>query len=65
MRSRAIASIGFDAGTNRLEIEYAGGDVYVYFAVPASVHRALMNSDSVGRFVNERIKPHYRWADAE
>lgn len=65
VQSHAIASIGFDAATNQLEIEYIGGDVYVYFAVPASVHQALMESDSVGRFVNEHIKPHYAWQDGE
>lgn len=57
--SRAVASVGYDASTNELEIEYAGGDVYRYSMVPPSVHRALLADRSVGAFVNREIKPHY------
>jgi hypothetical protein len=59
--SRAIVSVGYDKATNVLEVEFAGdGGIYQYFAVPASVAAAMLASDSIGRFVNEHIKPRYR-----
>lgn len=59
VRSGAVAAIGYDATTNQLEIEYAGGDVYRYSMVPPSVHRELMDAASIGAFVNREVKPHY------
>jgi hypothetical protein len=58
--STALVSVGYDAATNELEIEFAGGDVYRYYAVPARVAAALREADSPGRFVNQQIKPRYR-----
>ncbi|MDR7186097.1 hypothetical protein J2X85_003133 [Microbacterium trichothecenolyticum] len=57
--SAAIASAGYDADTAVLELEFASGDVYRYFAVPPSVHRALREADSAGRFFRERIRDVY------
>ena len=36
------------------------GEVYAYVGVPRSVYDALLKADSAGRFVNARIKPHYK-----
>lgn len=59
--SRAVVSVGHDPATNVLEVEFAGdGGIYQYFAVPASVVAAMLESDSIGRFINEQIKPRYR-----
>lgn len=57
--SAAIASAGYDADTAVLELEFTSGDVYRYFAVPPSVHRALREADSAGRFFQERIREVY------
>lgn len=54
-----MAAVGYDPDTNELEIEFAGGDVYRYSMVPASVHRELMAAPSIGAFVNREIKPQY------
>jgi hypothetical protein len=58
--SRSLASVGYDRATNVLEIEYRSGDVYRYFAVPASTFAAMLAADSIGAFVNQRIKPRHR-----
>ena len=42
-----------------LEIEYAGGSIYRYHGVPPVEHAALMRADSLGIYVNLRIKPRY------
>ncbi|WP_156743454.1 KTSC domain-containing protein [Occultella aeris] len=57
--SEAVASVGYDATTNELDIEYISGDVYRYAMVPPSVHRDLLAARSIGAFVNRFIKPHY------
>ncbi len=58
--SQSLASVGYDRATNVLEIEYRSGDVYRYFAVPASTFAAMLAADSIGAFVNQRIKPRHR-----
>jgi hypothetical protein len=59
--SSSILSIGYDAEIQTLEIEFVGGGVYQYFDVTQATHQALMASDSLGRFVNTKVKEHYRY----
>jgi lysyl-tRNA synthetase class 2 len=56
--SSAIRSVGFDASTNELEIEFTSGEVYRY-AVPARVHRELLAAESPGRYFQAHIRPRY------
>lgn len=57
--SSVLRSVGYDAATALLEIEFTSGDVYRYFAVPPSVHRALMDADSPGAYFNRHISDRY------
>ncbi|UJP11127.1 KTSC domain-containing protein [Microbacterium sp. KUDC0406] len=59
VRSSAIASVGYDPGTAVLEVEFHSAEVYRYFAVPPSVHRALLEAPSVGRYFQEHIRDRY------
>jgi hypothetical protein len=59
VNSSSVASVGYDAATSVLEVEFRNGNVYRYFAVPSKIHGALVEADSVGAFVNTVIKPHY------
>lgn len=58
--SSAVRSVGYDATSGTLELEFASGEVYRYLGVERIVYGALLRSDSLGRFVNERIKPRYQ-----
>jgi KTSC domain len=58
--SSAVESVGYDARSRTLEIKYAGGGVYRYFGVPPRAHELLLRAESIGAFVNRRIKPYYR-----
>ncbi|HKG02322.1 MAG TPA: KTSC domain-containing protein [Conexibacter sp.] len=60
VESSAIESVGYDARTRTLEVEYASGRVYRYLGVPPRVHQTLMRTESHGAFVNRRVKPYYR-----
>lgn len=59
--SSSIAAVGYDPATNVLEIEFSGGGVYQYFAVPHSTHAALMAAERKGAFINSTIKPRHRF----
>ena len=58
--SSAVESVGYDAVRRTLEIEYAGGAVYRYLGVPLRAYELLVRADSIGAYVNRRIKPYYR-----
>jgi hypothetical protein len=58
--SSAVDSVDYVPESRVLHIRYAAGDRYSYFDVPAEDYRALLDADSIGAFVNLRIKPHYR-----
>lgn len=60
VESSAVASVGYDPRTRTLEIEYVGGGVYRYLGVPLRAYELLLRADSIGAYVNRRIKPHYR-----
>ncbi|GAA1523681.1 putative dinucleotide-binding enzyme [Microbacterium ginsengiterrae] len=59
VESSALRSVGYRADLAVLEIEFVSGDVYRYHAVPASVHDALMDAESHGRFFLDRIRDVY------
>ena len=59
--SSSIVSLGYDAGTRTLEIQYVSGGIYRYFDVPPSVAAQLDAAESKGRFVNSVIKQRYQY----
>lgn len=60
--SSNIASIGYDADSQTLEIEFLNGGVYQYFDVPQHVHQELMNASSHGQYLAQNIKGIYRFS---
>jgi hypothetical protein len=65
VKSTAIRSLGYDSRRRQLEVEYPSGDVYRYDDVPPGEVKAMMRSDSLGRFINWRIKPRYPYRKVE
>jgi len=56
-----VRSIGYDAQSNILEVEFASGEIYQYFDVPAHLYNGLMGALSKGQFLNDYIKYNYRY----
>lgn len=54
--SSNILSIGYDAPSETLEIEFKTTGVYQYLNVPQFMWERLMMADSVGKFFNAEIK---------
>lgn len=59
--SSNLRSVGYDENTNTLEIEFHGGGVYQYSAVPINIYQGLMNASSHGKYFHRHIKRHYRY----
>lgn len=60
VESSAVESVGYDPSARTLEIEYVSGSVYRYRGVPLRAYELLLRAESVGAYVNRRIKPFYR-----
>ena len=63
--SSSIAAASYDRRRRALRITFKPGraahrgGVYDYLGVPADVIRQFLEADSLGRFVNWRIKPRF------
>lgn len=59
VESSMIASVGYDAQAEVLEIEFPSGEVYDYHEVPQEVYEELMEADSKGRYFLHSIRGVY------
>ncbi|MGI4743123.1 MAG: KTSC domain-containing protein [Janthinobacterium lividum] len=59
VRSSNISSVGYDADTRTLEVEFHSGSIYQYSRVPEAVYRALMSARSHGSYFNDHIRDEY------
>ena len=59
MESSVLASVGYDARTNVLELGFRAGGVYRYFGVPLRVFDELMAAPSLGRYFQAHIRDRY------
>ena len=60
--SSNIASVGYDAATETLEVEFLSGSVYQYYNVPQNMYDQLMKAGSKGKFLNVYIKNGYPYS---
>ncbi|MFJ1705483.1 KTSC domain-containing protein [Kitasatospora sp. NPDC088346] len=61
LESSCVRSAGYDAAGRRLEVEYTGGSVYHYLAVPAEEYAGLLAAESHGTYLNREIKGRYAY----
>jgi len=58
--SSALQSIGYDADTHTLELEFRdNGGVWQYFNFKPAAYKKFVNSESLGKFFVTRIKGKY------
>ncbi len=57
--STAINSMGYNAATEVLEVEFEDGDVYQYFGVPPHFYEEMSLSSSKGEFFQDYIRASY------
>ena len=63
VKSSGVRSIGYDAASRALEVEFARGRVYRYRDVPPEVFDELERAESKGIYVNLVIKPTYEFEE--
>ncbi|NMZ49731.1 KTSC domain-containing protein [Pseudomonas poae] len=63
VNSSNIASVGYDAATSSLQIEFLNGKVYEYYEVPESEFDGLVNAGSPGGYFHANIKNIYSYAE--
>lgn len=61
VESEAVRSVGYDPRARVLQVEFENGAIYHYVDVPEPEYQALLQAESVGRFVNYRVKDSYRY----
>ncbi len=60
VKSSNIQSVGYDAATRALEIEFKSGGVYRYHGVTLDEYHALVNSASLGSHFHHHIRSRYQ-----
>ena len=56
-----MRSVGYDAQSQILEIEFQSGAVYEYLGVPREVHQGLSIAESKGQYFNSEIRDDYEF----
>jgi hypothetical protein len=57
--SSNISSIGYDEGSQTLEVEFMNGSIYQYYNVEPGAFEQLRNAPSKGSYLNTYIKNAY------
>ncbi len=60
VQSSHIRSIGHDADSETLEVEFKNGAVHHYHGVSAEVHAALLKAESIGTHFHRTVAKQYR-----
>ena len=61
VNSSNIRSIGYDAQSATLEVEFTTGDVYQYYNAPEHLYQQFLQASSHGQFLNDHIRYNYRY----
>ncbi len=56
VQSSNLSSVGYDAETLTLEIEFHRSGIYQYFGVSPEIYEGLINASSKGTYFNQVIK---------
>jgi hypothetical protein len=67
MRRQAVSSsnvseVGYDEGSRTLEVLFTNGSTYQYFDVPPQIYVELIQTSSIGMYLNSNVKGHFRYA---
>ena len=62
VQSSNVTSVGYDAQTQTLEVEFQQAGLYQYFDVPQPVYEVFLSAPSQGQFLSQQIRGVYRYA---
>lgn len=61
VESESVRTVGYDPRSRVLQVEFQNGAIYHYLDVPEPEWQALLQAESIGRFITHRIKDSYRY----
>jgi hypothetical protein len=59
VQSSNLKSVGYDATSKTLEVEFNSGGIYQYSNVPKDIYMGLMRASSHGIFFARYVKDHF------
>jgi KTSC domain len=59
--STNLATVGYDATSLVLEVQFHDGGVYQYRGVPSNIHQGLLTAASPGAYLARHIKGRYSY----
>jgi hypothetical protein len=59
IKSSNLASVGYDASSKTLDIEFNSGKIYRYYQVPEDIYSQLMKAESAGKYFSATIRNVY------
>ena len=57
--SSSLRSVGYDAATLTLEVEFRNGSVYRYVNVPTELWASFRRAPSMGKFFQEHVRDQF------
>jgi hypothetical protein len=57
--STSLRSVGYDAASLTLEVEFRNGSVYRYANVPSELWARLRRAESMGRFFQDHVRDQF------
>ena len=57
--SSTIRSVGYEPGSQTLEIEFTSGSIYQYSRVSTEIYRKLMAAPMIGSFFKDNIEEEF------
>lgn len=57
--SSNIQSVGYDESTETLRVQFNNGSLYEYHNIPVVVYNDLMQSSSLGAYLNRNLRNSY------
>jgi hypothetical protein len=57
--SSSLRSVGYDASTSTLEVEFHNGSVYHYCPVPKEMWQSLRRAKSKGQYFQAFVRDHF------
>ena len=61
--SSNLRSVGYEAESQTLEVEFHSGRTYQYYGVPSMYYVGLMDAVSLGTYLNMYVKGRYRYQE--
>ena len=61
-QSSNVAGFSYNEATQVLTVQFNSGNRYDYYDVPEQIFEGMNSAESKGKYLNAKIKGHYRYA---